>query len=138
MLEVGYGVVIAEDELQFSAARASGPGGQHVNTTDSKVLLRFNIAESASLSPARKAVLLDKLARRLDAEGAVLVTAQESRSQHANKELARTKLAALLRQALTPRAPRRATRPTLASKERRLTAKKIASTRKKNRGRVEE
>lgn len=136
MLEIGFGIVLPEEELQFSTARASGPGGQHVNTTDSKVLLRFNIAESRHLSPARKALLLEVLAHRLDNEGAVQVTAQESRSQHANKELARTKLAALLRQALTPRAPRRPTRPTQASRERRLAGKKAAAARKQARGRV--
>ncbi|AGW11972.1 putative Class I peptide chain release factor [Megalodesulfovibrio gigas DSM 1382 = ATCC 19364] len=136
MLDIGFGVVIPQDELQFSTARASGPGGQHVNTTDSKVLLRFNISESRQLSPARKAQLLEALAHRLDSEGAVLITAQESRSQHVNKELALAKLAALLRKALTPRAPRRPTRPTLASKERRLAGKKLTAARKQARGRV--
>lgn len=138
MLDIGFGVVIPEDELQFSTARSSGPGGQHVNTTDSKVLLRFVIPSSRALSAYQKAILLEKLAPRLDSEGALLVTCQESRSQVRNKEIALEKLGVILRQALTPQKKRRPTRPSRAAKERRLQSKKRQSERKQSRGRVRE
>jgi ribosome-associated protein len=124
MLRVNDHCAIPEEELSFSAARAGGPGGQHVNTASTAVTLRFNVADSPSLTPGQKARIMERLGSRLTAAGELLVTARDSRSQHANREAARERLAAMLRKALTRRKPRRPTRPTRASQRRRVQSKK--------------
>lgn len=114
---------IDEGEIEESFIRASGPGGQHVNTTSSAVQLRFNVRGSPSL-PDDVAVRLMKLAgSRLTQDGVIVITAQEHRSQLRNREEALARLMALIRQALVREKPRRPTKPTKASKERRLTSK---------------
>lgn len=114
---------IDEGEIEESFIRASGPGGQHVNTTSSAVQLRFNVRGSPSL-PDDVAVRLMKLAgSRLTQDGVIVITAQEHRSQLRNREEALARLVALIRQALVREKPRRPTKPTKASKERRLTSK---------------
>lgn len=133
MLQITGALVIPEAELEFTAARSSGPGGQHVNTTASKVQLRFHVAASPSLPAWARAILLEKLASRLDADGWLQVSSQETRSQHRNRELALEKLRLLLSAALTPRRPRRPTRPSRSSEEKRLQRKKQRGLRKRER-----
>jgi ribosome-associated protein len=117
-------VAIPLSELEFRASRASGPGGQGVNTTDSRVELRFDLAGSPSLPPDAKARALRRLATRVDASGTLRVVAQAQRSQLANRRAATERFAELLAGALaTPRA-RRPTRRTRAAELRRLEAKR--------------
>lgn len=121
---IAQGMVIAESELRESFSRSSGPGGQGVNTTDSRVQLALDLATCSGIDDARRERLLERLAPRLD--GTVLtVEAQEHRQQRRNRVAARERMAALLREALAPPPPtRRATRPTRGSVRRRLEAKK--------------
>lgn len=120
-------------EVSFIAARSGGPGGQHVNTTSSKVTLLFDLEASPSLTDADKARIREALTGRIGKDGVLRVVSQTSRSQFANKEIALERFAALLREALTPRPPRRKTRATLASKLRRLDDKKRQGERKRQR-----
>lgn len=128
-------LTIPAAELAWRFSRSSGPGGQHVNTSDSRVALSWNIAESAVLSESQRDMLLRRLQRRLIA-GAVTVTASEQRSQLRNREIALAKLAELVAGGLAPDAPmRRKTKPTRGSKYRRLDAKKQRSATKQQRQR---
>ena len=120
-------------ELQFLSSRSSGPGGQNVNKVNSRVELRFDVVNSRLLSEEQKAALLIRLASKITAEGILIVTSQISRSQLPNKEDALNKFNRLIQRALTPRKPRKATHPTKASVEKRLTTKKLKSQIKKNR-----
>jgi ribosome-associated protein len=117
-------VAIPVSELEFRASRASGPGGQGVNTTDSRVELRFDLAGSPSLPPDAKARALRRLGRRVDAGGTLRVVAQAQRSQLANRRAATERLAELLAAALATPKPRRPTRPSRAAEARRLEAKR--------------
>lgn len=114
-------------------SRSSGPGGQHVNTTDSRVELRFDLANSACLPPVWKERALERLAGRLTG-GVLTVTASEHRSQWRNRETAATRLAALLAQATAPPPkPRRPTRIPRGINERRLRVKKLRGETKRGR-----
>jgi ribosome-associated protein len=117
-------VAIPVEELEFRVSRSRGPGGQGVNTTDSRVELRFDLAGSPSLSDAQKQRALRRLGRRVDAGGTVRVVAQTQRSQLANRRAAVERFAALLAEALAPPRPRRPTRPGAAARARRLEAKR--------------
>jgi ribosome-associated protein len=130
------GLVIPEQELRERFSRSSGPGGQSVNTTDSRVELSWSVLDSAVLSPAQRAGLLDRLAPRL-VDGVLVIAASEHRSQLQNRLAARARLVALVRDALVPPTPRRASRPTRASRLRRLESKRHRSQLKSGRGRVE-
>ncbi len=133
-LEIRPGLVLPAGELRMSAARSGGPGGQHVNVTSSKVELRFDLAASAALSEGQKARLRTKLPPRvLTQAGEVVVTCETHRDQHRNREGARQKLAALLRKALERPKPRIPTKPSRASKERRIQAKKEQGQKKQRR-----
>jgi ribosome-associated protein len=123
-LKLPYGVRIPEAELELRAARSSGPGGQSVNTTDSKVELRWNVATSAALSTTQRDRVLERLASRLTRDGVLILTGSEHKSQHRNREAVLARLRSIVGEALTPPRPRRRTRPTRASKERRLQSKK--------------
>jgi ribosome-associated protein len=117
-------VAIPVSELEFRASRASGPGGQGVNSTDSRVELRFDLVGSPSLPPDAKARALRRLGRRVDSSGTVRVVAQAQRSQRANRRAANERLAELLAAALAAPRPRRPTRPGRAAEARRVQAKR--------------
>ena len=127
-----------ESELSWRFSRSSGPGGQGVNTTDSRVELSFDVARSPTLPTHLRARALARLHRRL-VDGVLTVVATEHRSQLRNREAARERLDALLAAALAPDpAPRRATRPTAGSRRRRLDAKTRRGAIKRLRGRPDE
>lgn len=122
-------------ELGWRFSRSSGPGGQHVNTSDSRVELLWNIAESTALSDAQQEILLARLERRL-VGGTLTVTSQEQRSQLRNREIAQQKLAEIVAAALAPPpASRRSTKPSRGSKRRHQAAKQQRSTTKQLRRR---
>ena len=122
-----------ESELVFSASRSSGPGGQHVNKTSTKVELRFNIPNSALLTDEEKEILLNKLRNKINSDGELIIVSQESRSQLKNKEATLTKFYELIEKALTPEKKRKPTKPTKAAKEKRLEEKRIQSKKKEQR-----
>ncbi|WP_104194678.1 alternative ribosome rescue aminoacyl-tRNA hydrolase ArfB [Cryobacterium sp. M25] len=134
-LEVSTALTIPERELGWRFSRSSGPGGQHVNTSDSRVELIWSVAESETLSDDQRMRLLTRLAKRL-VDGAITVTASERRSQLRNRELALAKLADIVAAGLAPDAPiRRPTKPTRGSGRRHLAAKQQRSATKKQRQR---
>ena len=137
-LDVGRGVVIPAHELVVRASRSSGPGGQSVNTTDSRVELRWDVRGSAALDDAQRARLLDRLGPRLTAAGVLVVVGDEHRSQHRNRAAVRTRLRDLVAAALVPPRPRRPTRPTRGAVERRLTTKRRQAQRKGERRRPDD
>jgi len=123
-LRVDSALTIPESELSWRFSRSSGPGGQGVNTTDSRVELVWDAASSAALTPHQRERILARLQGRL-AGGVLTVTASEHRAQVRNRDAARTRLADLVAEALRPPSPsRRRTRPTRGATERRLSAKK--------------
>lgn len=125
---------VPEAELSWRFSRSSGPGGQSVNTTDSRAELSFDVAASASLPEPLRARVVGRLAGRL-VDGVVTVAASEQRSQLQNREAAEQRLLQLLREAAAPPPPkRRPTRPTRGSKERRLEGKRQRSELKRGRG----
>lgn len=130
------GLVIDAGELQERFSRSSGPGGQGVNTTDSRVELVFDPAASTSLTATQAERVLEVL-KSILVQGRLVVTASEYRSQLRNRAAARERLADLLRDALAPAPPaRRSTRPTKGSQRRRLDAKKRRGDVKARRGRI--
>ncbi len=132
-LRVNARVAIPPAELEIKATRAGGPGGQHVNTSSTRVEVMWDARHSPALSAADRARLEEKLATRLDSRGVIRVAAADTRSQAQNRELALARLARLVREALVVPRARRATKPTRASKERRLDTKKRRSSIKKDR-----
>jgi ribosome-associated protein len=123
-LRVDAGLTIPESELSWRFSRSSGPGGQGVNTADSRAELVWDVAGSAVLSPVQRERLLERLSSRL-VDGKLTIAASEYRAQLRNREAALTRLADLVADALLPPAPaRRPTRPSRGSKQRRLDAKK--------------
>ncbi|HVT68204.1 MAG TPA: alternative ribosome rescue aminoacyl-tRNA hydrolase ArfB [Trebonia sp.] len=132
-LRVNSWLVIPAGELHERFSRSSGPGGQSVNTTDSRAELSFDIARSPSLPEREKRRALSRLAARL-ADGVVTVAAENERSQLMNREAARDRLAALLREATAPPPPPRVpTRPTRGARERRLADKRRRAQTKRDR-----
>lgn len=125
--------IVPPTELRERFSRSSGPGGQGVNTADSRVELSFDLAGSPSVPESLRARALSRLAGRL-VDGVLTIAASEHRAQLANREAARERLAALLREAVAPPPPpRRPTRPSRGAKERRLAEKKRQSQRKRDR-----
>lgn len=128
-------LVIPETELVVRATRSGGAGGQHVNTSSTRVEVSWRPASSAALSTAQKERVVSRLASRLDSEGWIRIVSSETRSQVQNRERAVARLHEVVRKALVVPKVRRATRPTRASKEARLDEKKAASRRKAERRR---
>lgn len=132
-LRVNSWLVIPAAELRERFSRSSGPGGQSVNTTDSRVELSFDVARSPSLPQREKTRALARLAARL-ADGVVTVAAETERSQLMNRDAARVRLTALLREAIAPPPPPRVpTRPTKGARERRLADKRRRAQTKRDR-----
>jgi ribosome-associated protein len=130
-LRVTRSVEIPARELKWRFSRSSGPGGQSVNTADSRVELSFDVAGSGALGPVQRARAMERLGSRL-VDGVVTIAASEERSQLRNREAARERLAAMLAEALKPPPPRRRpTRPTRAAVERRLADKRRRARTKK-------
>ena len=134
-LRISALLAIPRDELLLRASRSSGPGGQHVNTSSTRVELVWDVASSPSLSDAQREHLLRRLAPRLDSLGKLRLVGQEARSQWRNREAVLERFRDLVARALTVPKPRRKTRPTRASKEARLAAKKRRAAIKRERGR---
>jgi ribosome-associated protein len=129
-------VLIPDSDLSVVFIRSGGPGGQNVNKVASAVQLRFDLARTTVIEPAVKQRLRHLAGRRLTDEGALLIVAREHRSQEQNRREAEERLARLLRAALIEPKERRATRPTRASKLRRLEGKTLRAGIKRQRGRV--
>lgn len=137
-LRVSPRLTIPGDELQWRFARSGGAGGQHVNTSDSAVELRWNAARSTALGATLGRRLLDRLAAEL-VDGHVVVNASTRRSQLRNRETARQRLAAIVAEAITPPPPpRRPTRPSRAARQRRIDDKKRRSETKRHRQRPDD
>lgn len=128
------GLTIPAAELTERFSHSSGPGGQGVNTSDSRVQLSLDVSSSTALDESQRALALERLTPRLS-DGVLTVTASEHRSQVRNRAGARERLAAVLREALAPVAPRRPTKPSKASRRRRLDAKMRRSAIKRDRRR---
>lgn len=132
-LRVNERLHIPRAELQYRATRAGGPGGQHVNTSSTRIELLWDLEHSTAVTGDTRARLREKLASRVNAEGMVRVVASDRRSQQQNRAAAEERLAALVRQALVIPKKRRVTRPPRAAREQRLAEKKRRSDRKRDR-----
>ena len=129
MLEIRPDLVIPENELELVTSRSSGPGGQHVNKTETRVTVRFDIAASDSLEEAQKQRIRRRLASRINKRGVLRVSSQRHRSQADNRSEALDLMAELIRRALERRKRRKRTRPSRAARRRRL-------KNKRHRGRI--
>lgn len=132
-LQVTDEVSIPRDELSIRASRSGGAGGQHVNTSSTRIELLWNIAETRALPEGVRDGVLQRLGSRTNADGVIRIVSSEHRSQLRNREAAEERLAKLVRGALTVPRARRKTAPTRASKEARLKAKKRRAEIKKRR-----
>jgi ribosome-associated protein len=124
---------IPKSELTFRASRAGGPGGQHVNTSSTRVELVWDVASSPSVTETQRRRIRSKLANRVSQEGLLQLADASTRSQHRNREAVTDRFRELLEEALTVAKPRRKTKPTRASRERRLQSKKQRSEVKRMR-----
>ncbi|MER2597962.1 MAG: alternative ribosome rescue aminoacyl-tRNA hydrolase ArfB [Caldilineales bacterium] len=136
LLWINDEVAIPLNELSFRTARSSGPGGQHVQRTESKVELLFDLAASPSLNETQRALALARLGTRLDSTGVLHLSSQGTRSQLENRADVVERFRRLLAAALKPAKPRRATRPGAAARQRRLDSKHRRGAAKQLRGRV--
>ena len=122
-------------ELNFSFSPSGGPGGQHANRAATRATLFFDVANSPSLNEHQRRLIQKRLRSRIDQDGLLQVSAQDTRSQHRNRDLARERFQALLQKTLKKRKRRRKTRPSRAANERRLQQKKRRGYRKRQRSR---
>jgi ribosome-associated protein len=123
-IRITRNVSIPEAEIEMRASRSGGPGGQSVNTSDSKVELRWDLAGSSALTQAQRDRLMERLGSRLTNDGVLILQGAEHKSQHRNREAVLARLQAIVGEAIEPPRQRRRTRPSRASKERRLKKKK--------------
>jgi ribosome-associated protein len=131
-------IAIPLDEVETRASRSGGPGGQHVNTSSTKVEVRWNVDGTRALTDEEKTRVRAKLGERIDSDGTIRVVSSESRSQTRNREIATARLVELIRAALAVPKKRKATRPPRAAKEKRLLEKKIRSQRLKRRREIDD
>jgi len=124
---------LPDGEMTWRFSRSSGAGGQHVNTTDTRVELIWSLTDTTALSPAQKELAATRLSNRL-VDGTITVVSSQYRSQHRNREAARVRLEELVGQAIIPERTRHKTKPSRASKQRRLDGKKRRSSIKQGRG----
>jgi ribosome-associated protein len=136
VLQINDALWIPRAELGYKATRSGGPGGQHVNTSSSRVELTWNVGASPSITDEQRALIQTKLANRISGEGVLLIAASDERSQHQNKELVTERFAELIRRALVVPKARRKTRMPRAAKEARLRDKKQRSETKRGRGAI--
>ena len=132
-LNVTPSLAIPRGELQYRATRAGGPGGQHVNTSSTRIELLWDLQNSRAVDDEQRERLRTRLAARLDSDGMVRVVASDRRSQQQNRQSADERLVALVKHALHVPKRRRPTKPTRAAKERRLSSKKRHSEKKQQR-----
>ena len=137
-LAVTRTLAIPRAELEVKASRAGGPGGQHVNTSSTRIELRWNVRTSRALDDALRDQLLARLASRLDTDGGIRVVASEYRSQRQNREAAEARLATLVRTATVVPKRRKATKPTRTSIVRRIEGKRHQSDKKAARRRIDD
>ena len=133
MIQITPSIQIDERELQLEYVRASGPGGQNVNKVATAVQLRFDITNSSSLASDIKGRLIQLAGNRVNADGILMIEAKRFRTQEANREDAIQRFVELVRRSIVPPKPRRKTKPTSASKEKRLKEKKQRGEIKKER-----
>ena len=129
-IRINRSVTIDDREVQFSFARSGGPGGQHANTSSTKVELRWGLDDSAALTPQQRDLIRERLANRINADGVLVLQSSEYRSQTRNREAVVARFAALLADALRVQASRRPTKPTQAARRRRLELKRKRSETK--------
>ena len=137
MIEITQKISLNEDELSFEFTRSTGPGGQHVNRTESAVKLYFDVGETESISPTVKQRLTKLAGKRMTDDGVLIIEAQRFRSQHRNREDAVSRLVELIRQAAKTPRKRKKTKPSRGARERRLKDKRQRSETKKRRQRPE-
>lgn len=138
LLAINDALWIPRAELAYRATRSGGPGGQHVNTSSTRVELAWDVAGSPSLSDAQRALIREKLANRISGEGVLQLSASEHRSQHQNREAVTERFVELVRQALVVPKKRKKTRPSKAAREARLHAKRHRSEIKRRRRSLED
>ena len=126
-----------KNEVKYTAVRSSGPGGQNVNKVNTKVTIYLNIDHSQTLTPSQKILIIDKLKSKINQEGILILHCDTTRSQIKNKEIALANLNSIINKALKPAKKRISTKPTKASKLKRLQNKKFLSDKKANRRRTE-
>ena len=123
-IRINRNLAVDEGELDVTFSRSGGPGGQHANTSSTKVELRWDVGRSTSLSDAQKALVRDRLANRISSDDVLVLQSSEYRSQTRNREAVVARFANLLAEALRVQASRRPTKPTRAARRRRLEAKR--------------
>lgn len=138
LLEIDESLTLPRAELTYRATRSGGPGGQHVNTSSTRVELTWNVEASPSLSEAQRARIREKLANRISGEGVLLLAASEHRSQHQNREAVTERFVELVRRSLIVPKARKKSRPSRAAREARLHAKRRRSELKRSRRSLED
>lgn len=132
-LKIKNGIVIPKHELEFTASRAGGPGGQHVNKASTKITIRWNVKNTQALNPEQKQRVLERLVHQLTTEGDLIIHSSSSRSQQQNKDMGLKKLAQTIRKALVVPRKRIATQVPQGVQEKRLQEKKRRSEKLKQR-----
>ena len=136
VIRINDAVAIPRAEVDYRATRSGGPGGQHVNTSSTRIELTWNVATSSALTEEERRRILEKLATRIDGTGELRLVSAGSRSQHQNREDVTARFAQVIERALRIPKPRKRTKPTKASREDRLRAKKKRSETKRGREKI--